>query len=292
MGVFISQFFLLLQRVIPKRLITAIVYRMTHLRVRLIKNFLIYSFIKFYKVDLDEVQKPVPDGFINFNDFFIRELRSGSRPIDSSNLSIISPVDGFASVIGRIKKNALWQAKGYNYSLEDLLVTDLDEVQHYYEGSFATIYLAPSNYHRVHAPLAGELVRAHFVPGTVFSVNQTTVPFLRGLFTRNERLICHFKTDIGPMILIFVGALNVGSITTPWTGEIKPRSGNVVENIKLQSSSQPKTVNKGELLGWFNTGSTIILLLPPRVCAWRSGLKPGDPLKMGESLGLITKQDT
>jgi phosphatidylserine decarboxylase len=292
MGVFISQFFLLLQRMIPKRLITAIVYRMTHLRVRLIKNFLIYSFIKFYKVDLNEVQKPVPDGFINFNDFFIRELRSGSRPIDSSNLSIISPVDGFASAIGRIKKNALWQAKGYDYSLEDLLVTDLDEVQHYYKGSFATIYLAPSNYHRVHAPLAGELVSAHFVPGTVFSVNQTTVPFLRGLFTRNERLICHFRTDIGPMILIFVGALNVGSITTPWTGEIKPRSGNVIENIKLQSSSQPKTVNKGELLGWFNTGSTIILLLPPRVCAWRPGLKSGDLLKMGESIGLITKQDT
>ena len=292
MVVFISQFFLLLQRVIPKRLITAIVYRLAHLRVRLIKDFLIHSFIKFYKVDLNEIQKPVPDGFINFNDFFTRELRSGSRPIDSSDLSIISPADGFASAIGRIKKNTLWQAKGHDYSLEDLLVTNLDEAQLYYDGSFATIYLAPFNYHRVHAPLAGELVSAHFVPGTLFNVNQTTVSFLRGLFTRNERLICHFSTAIGPMVLIFVGALNVGSITTPWTGEIKPRSGNVVENIKLQSSSQPKTVNKGDLLGWFNMGSTIILLLPPRVCAWRSGLKSGDILKVGESLGRIIKQNT
>lgn len=291
MVVFISQLFLLLQRVIPKRLITAIIYRLTHLRVQLIKNFLIYSFIKFYKVDLDEVHKPVPDGFINFNDFFTRELRSGSRPIDSSDSSIISPVDGFASAIGCIKKNALWQAKGYEYNLEDLLVTDLDEAQRYHEGSFVTIYLAPFNYHRVHAPLAGELISAHFIPGTLFSVNQMTVPFLRGLFTRNERLICHFRTAVGPMILIFVGALNVGSITTPWTGEINPRARNVVENIKLQSSSQPKTVNKGDLLGWFNMGSTIILLLPPRVCAWRPELKSGDLLKVGESLGRITKQD-
>ena len=289
MAVFVAQLFLLLQRLMPKRLITAIVYRLARIRVPLIKDFLIRSFVKFYEVNLDEVQKSVPDGFISFNDFFTRELADGSRPIDSSDSSIVSPADGIVSAAGSIKKNAVLQAKGHDYSLEELLATDLDEAQRYYDGSFATIYLAPFNYHRVHAPLAGELVAAHFVPGSLFSVNQTTVSFLRGLFTRNERLICHFRTAAGPMVLIFVGALNVGSITTPWTGEIRPRKGHVVENIDLRSSSQAKTVNKGDLLGWFNMGSTIILLLPPGVCDWRSGLKSGEALRMGESLGRIVK---
>jgi phosphatidylserine decarboxylase len=289
MAVFVAQLFLLLQRMMPKGLITAIVYRLARIRVRLIKDFLIRSFARFYEVNLDEVQKSVPDGFISFNDFFTRELADGSRPIDSSDSSIVSPADGIVSAAGSIKKNAVLQAKGHDYNLEELLATNLDEAQRYYDGSFATIYLAPFNYHRVHAPLAGELVAAHFVPGSLFSVNQMTVSFLRGLFTRNERLICHFRTAAGPMVLIFVGALNVGSITTPWTGEIRPRKGHVVENIDLQSSSQPKTVNKGDLLGWFNMGSTIILLLPPGVCDWRSGLKSGEALRMGESLGRIVK---
>ena len=289
MAVFIAQLFLLLQHIMPKRLITAIVYRLARIRVRFIKDFLIRSFVKIYEVNLDEVQKSVPDGFINFNDFFIRELADGSRPIDSSDLSIVSPADGIISAAGSIEGKAVLQAKGHDFSLEELLATDLDEAQRYYDGSFATIYLAPFNYHRVHAPLAGELIAAHFVPGSLFSVNQTTVSFLRGLFTRNERLICHFRTAAGPMVLIFVGALNVGSITTPWTGEIRPRKGHVVENIDLQSSSQAKTVNKGDLLGWFNMGSTIIMLLPPGVCDWRSGLKSGEALRMGESLGRIVK---
>lgn len=292
MAVFIAQLFLLLQRMMPKRLITAIVHRLARIRVRLIKDFLIRSFVKFYEVNLDEVKKSAPDGFTSFNDFFTRELERGSRPIDSSDLSIVSPADGIISAAGSIKKNAVLQAKGIDYSLEELLATDLDEAQRYYDGSFATIYLAPFNCHRVHAPLAGELVAARFVPGSLFSVNLTTVSFLRGLFTRNERLICHFRTAAGPMVLIFVGALNVGSITTPWTGEIRPRKGNMVENIDLQSSSQAKTVNKGDLLGWFNMGSTIILLLPPGVCDWRSGLESGEALRMGEALGRIVQLKT
>lgn len=179
------------------------------------------------------------------------------------------------------------QAKGRDYGLEDLLATDLEDAERYYDGSFATLYLAPFNYHRVHAPLAGELVAARFVPGTLFSVNPTAVAALPRLFTRNERLICHFSTAGGPFVLIFVGALNVGSITTPWSGEIRPRHGNMAEDIDLQATSQARTVAKGDLLGWFNMGSTIILLLPPRVCEWRSGLESGDAVRMGEILGRI-----
>ncbi len=287
MAIFVSQLFLLLQHILPKRLITTLVYRLSHIRVRAIKNLLIRSFLKIYAVNLDEVQKSAPDEFVSFNDFFTRELKSGSRPIDSSASSIVSPADGFISAAGYIEKNSVLQAKGLDYSLEDLLATDLDEARGYYDGSFATIYLAPFNYHRVHAPIAGELVAARFVPGTLFSVNQMTVSSLRGLFVRNERLICHFRTAAGPYVLIFVGAMNVGSITTPWTGEVRPRKGIVVENIDLHRTTSPRSVGKGDLLGWFNMGSTVILLLPPHVCEWRSELGCGDALRMGEAIGQI-----
>ncbi len=271
----------------PKRLITALVYRLARIRVQAIKDLLIRSFLKIYAVDLNEVQESVPDGFETFNDFFIRELKNDSRPIDLSDSAIVSPADGFISAVGRIEKNSVLQAKGLDYSLEELLATDLVEAQSYYHGSFATIYLAPFNYHRVHAPLASELVAARFVPGTLYSVNQTTVSNFRGLFVRNERLICHFKTATGPYVLIFVGALNVGSIATPWTGELRPRKGNVVENIDLRGSTSSRTVDKGDLLGWFNMGSTVILLLPPQVCEWRSEMGCGDALKMGEAIGQL-----
>ncbi len=287
MAVFVSQLFLLLQHILPKRLITALVYRLARIRVRAIKDLLIRSFLKIYTVNLDEVARSVPDEFVSFNDFFIRELNSDSRPIDSSASSIVSPADGFISAVGRIEKNSVLQAKGLDYSLEELLATDLDEAQSYYDGSFATIYLAPFNYHRVHAPFAGELVAARYVPGTLFSVNQMTVSNIRGLFVRNERLICHFRTAAGPYVLILVGAMNVGSITTPWTGELRPRKGNIVENIDLQRATPPRSADKGDLLGWFNMGSTVILLLPPHVCEWRSGLGSGDALRMGEAIGRI-----
>lgn len=287
MAVFVSQLFLLLQRLLPKRLLTALVYRLARIRVPAIKDLLIRSFLKMYTVKLDELAKSVPNDFGSFNDFFIRELKSDARPIDSSTLSIVSPADGFVSAVGHIEKNMLLQAKGLDYSLEDLLATDLHDARNFYDGSFASIYLAPFNYHRVHAPLAGELVAARFVPGTLFSVNQSTVSHLRGLFVRNERLICHFRTTAGPCVVIFVGAMNVGSITTPWTGELRPRKGSIVDNIDLQESEVSLTVDKGDLLGWFNMGSTVIVLAPPGVCTWKSGLQAGDALRMGEAIGRI-----
>jgi phosphatidylserine decarboxylase len=287
MAVFVSQLFLLLQRILPKRLLTALVYRLARLRVPAIKDLLIRSFLKMYAVDLDEVADSVPSDFVSFNDFFIRELKPDARPIDSSTSSIVSPADGFVSAVGHTEENLLLQAKGLDYSLEELLATDLHDARNFYDGSFATIYLAPFNYHRVHAPLAGELVAVRFVPGTLFSVNQSTVSHLRGLFVRNERLICHFKTAAGPCVVIFVGAMSVGSITTPWTGELRPRKGNIVDNIDLHDSDTSLIVGKGDLLGWFNMGSTVIVLTPPGVCTWKSGLQAGDALRMGEAIGQI-----
>lgn len=278
--------FLLLQRLLPKHLMTAIVRRLAHIRIPAIKNFLIRAFIKTYDVDVDEIPQPVPGGFTDFNAFFTRELAAGAREIDSSPASVVSPVDGITSAAGSIHNGRLLQAKNIHYSLEDLLATDLADATLYKNGEFGTFYLAPYNYHRVHSPLPGELTAMRYVPGSLFSVNQWTVESLPCLFARNERLICHFRSTAGPMILILVGALHVGSISTPWTGTLRPKRAGVVEDLKLDPEVST-TVAKGQLVGWFNMGSTVIVLLPPETCSWRDDLTFGRRVRMGEAIGTL-----
>ena len=183
----------------------------------------------------------------------------------------------------QIDENLIFQAKGIDYTLEDLLAADIDKADAFQNGRFATIYLAPYNYHRIHMPLDGRLLAAHYVPGDLFSVNAATVSRVAGLFHRNERLNLHFDTSIGPVVVIFVGALNVGSITTPWTGEIRPRKRGVVENRDLGRVS--RELKKGDLLGWFNMGSTVIVLLPENGGEWQATLRPGETVRMGEAIG-------
>lgn len=275
--------FVLLQYLLPRHWLTALIWRIARIRHTRTKNFLITKFSSAFAVALDDVKLAVPDGFATFNDFFIRELHDDARPVDDDPDSIVSPVDGTVSFAGPIRGDSIFQAKGIDYSLGDLLATDTEEAERYVDGSFATIYLAPYNYHRVHAPVAGELVAARYVPGDLFSVNAATVASLAGLFRRNERLVMHFRTGFGPAVVILVGALNVGSISTPWTGEIRPRKAGVVDALDL--SRHPASVRKGDLLGWFNMGSTVILLLPKGVCAWDEDLKPGETLEMGVAIG-------
>ena len=282
----LDRLFVALQYVLPRHWLTAIVWRIARIRQPRVKNFLIRQFVRAFDVDLDEVKLTVPGDFATFNDFFVRELKDGAREIDDDSDALVSPVDGTVSFAGDIERDSLFQAKGLDYSLGDLLATDLDEVEHYVDGRFATIYLAPYNYHRVHAPFAGELVGARYIPGDLFSVNEATVSRLRGLFRRNERLVLHFRTDIGPAALILVGALNVGSISTPWTGEIRPRKAGVVDALNL--SQHPTQIAKGDLLGWFNMGSTVILLMPPGACEWDDDLEPGETLRMGEEIGELS----
>lgn len=275
--------FVVLQYLLPKYWLTAVIYRLARIRNRPIKNFLITQFIKLYKVDTDEIDREVPQEFPTFNDFFVRELASGARTIDDADNAIVSPVDGTVSMAGSLRAGRLLQAKGVDYSLEDFLATDLEDSAAYFGGRFATLYLAPFNYHRVHAPLDGRLVAARYVPGDLFSVNPATVSKVSGLFRRNERLILHFKTRAGPMVLVLVGALNVGSISTPWSGEIRPRKTGVVDTIDI--SKHNRDVRKGDLLGWFNMGSTVILLLPDGAGDWNADLESGDTVRMGESIG-------
>ena len=275
-----------LQYLLPRYWMTSLIYRLARVRSTRFKNFLITRFIRLYKVDTGDVDIAIPDGFASFNDFFIRELRAGARPIDGDDRVVVSPADGTVSQAGIIRNDLILQAKGHDYALGDLLATDLEDVDAYRDGVFATIYLAPYNYHRVHAPLPGELVAMRYVPGELFSVNAATAAAIPGLFRRNERLIMHFRTTIGPAVLIMVGALNVGSISTPWSGQIRPRKKGSVEVVNIASATD---IASGDLLGWFNMGSTVILLLPNGTCTWHDGLEPGASVVMGRSIGTLSQ---
>ena len=279
--------FVQLQRILPRYLLTGIVNHLTRIRLRPLKNFLIRRFIAAYDVDIDELDRAVPDDYQTFNDFFTRELAAGRRPVDPSPSAFTSPVDGSVSAVGSIEKDLILQAKGIYYSVPDLLATDLQDADHFVDGEFVTIYLAPFNYHRVHSPVSGELVAARYVPGDLFSVNAATVSHLPRLFEANERLVCHFDTDCGPMILVFVGAMNVGSISTRWTGEIRPRKTGVVQDINIRDTGVEPRVSRGDPLGCFNMGSTVVILMPPGSIEWRPDLVGGSAVRMGEAIGTM-----
>lgn len=279
----LAKAFVVLQYLLPKHWLTAVVYRIARIRNASIKDFLIDRFVRLYDVDVDEIKLNVPRDFPTFNDFFVRELSDDARSIEPGAATIVSPVDGTVSTAGALRAGSLLQAKGLSYTLDDLLATDLEESAAYIDGRYATIYLAPYNYHRVHAPFDGVLVAARYVPGDLFSVNEATVARVDGLFRRNERLVMHFRTERGPAVLVFVGAMNVGSISTPWSGEIRPRKAGTVDAIDL--SSHDTTVRKGDLLGWFNMGSTVILVLPDASCEWADELRSGTTVRMGQAIG-------
>ena len=280
--------FVILQRLIPLYVITQFIHWLARIRIPAVKNMLIRRFINHYRVETNELNQNVPDGYLTFNDFFIRDLAPGARQIDDSPYSIISPVDGTISAAGPIEEDRVMQAKKIDYSLADLLVTNKTDADYYANGSFVTIYLAPHNYHRVHAPLSGYLRAARYVPGSLFSVNDGTVQNHAQLFVGNERLICNLDTDIGDVTLIFVGALNVGTINTIWTGDIRPRRKGLIEEIDLSTTYSDLNFNKGALLGWFNLGSTVILLCPPKTSSNFSAIGLGQSVKMGEEIGKIT----
>lgn len=282
----LAALFVAMQYILPQHLLTALIWRIARIRQVAVKNFLISHFVDIYDVDVADVKQEVPGDFATFNDFFIRELVAEARPIDDDINSIVSPVDGTVSIADVIRGDSIIQAKGIDYSLDDLLATDLEQAKAYVDGTFATIYLAPYNYHRIHAPLDGELLAARYIPGDLFSVNEATVTRVNGLFRRNERLVMHFATSSGPAALIFVGALNVGSISTPWSGELRPRKNGVVDVLDLSGCAT--TVRKGDLLGWFNMGSTVILLMPSGTCEWGNDICAGQTLRVGEAIGQLS----
>jgi phosphatidylserine decarboxylase len=277
-----GRLFVLFQHLLPRHALTAIVHRLARLRNRALKNAMIRGFVRLFDVDLDDAASSSPDDYETFNAFFIRELAEGARPIDPDDRRIVSPVDGTIHSAAALDRHSIVQAKGIDYTLDELFAIDLAEAHAFTNGSVATIYLAPYNYHRVHVPFDASLVAAHYVPGDLFSVNAATTARIPGLFHRNERLNLHFSTGFGPAALILVGALNVGSISTPWTGEIRPRKSGVVETIDV--SGKPTALSKGDLVGWFNMGSTVILLLPEGAARWLDSTATRNAVRVGQAI--------
>jgi phosphatidylserine decarboxylase len=278
--------FVSLQYLLPQHLLSRVVYHLTRSRIRWFKDALIGAFVHSYRPDMGDAEVADPHAYGSFNAFFTRALRAGARPAPQESSAIASPVDGAVSQAGELRDDRLYQAKGHDYTLGQLLAESTDYVERFRGGRFATIYLAPFNYHRIHMPLAGQLCGAWHVPGSLFSVNRTTAALVPGLFARNERVICLFESAAGPFAVILVGALFVGSMRTLWHGEVTPRRAGG-PNPLTPEPGVPLQLARGAEMARFNMGSTVILLLPAGMAEWRSDLVPGQAVRVGQVLGQL-----
>jgi phosphatidylserine decarboxylase len=283
-----ARLFVALQYLLPQHFISRLAYRITRSRVPLVKNALIRSFVGNFHPDMSEAEQPDPLQYQSFNAFFTRALRAPARPSDPDPAVLVCPVDGTVSQIGRLDGSWLVQAKGHAYTLESLLAADLSWAARFRGGAFATLYLAPFNYHRVHMPLRGALRAAWYVPGQLFSVNATTAAGVPGVFARNERVVCVFAHEALTFAVVLVGALLVGSIATVWHGEVTPRAVRGCADLPLDAGRAALDLEKGAELGRFNMGSTVILLLPPGSSEWLPGLAPGSSVRLGQALARLT----
>jgi phosphatidylserine decarboxylase len=243
-----------------------------------VKSTLINAFIKRFNVDMSQALEPDPSAYATFNDFFTRALKVDVRPMGNG---IISPADGVLSQYGRLQAGQLVQAKGHAYSAQTLLGGDTALAEEFLGGSFATVYLSPRDYHRVHMPVTGTLREMIYVPGRLFSVNQATANYVPGLFARNERLVCIFDTEHGPMAMVLVGAMIVAAIETVWSGQVTPLSS----QPQRMQFGHPITLEKGAEMGRFKLGSTVVMCFAKQVEFADS--KPDVNVQMGQSLGHI-----
>lgn len=274
------------QYLLPHKFICWLAGISANCKVVLIKNFLISYFIKRYAVNMAEAIEENPFAYASYNQFFTRKLKPECRPIASAAKAIVSPADGLIAQIGNINNSKIIQAKGHDYSVQALLGGDAELAQHFSNGSFATIYLAPKDYHRIHMPLAGRLQKMQYIPGQLFSVNTHAAENIPNLFARNERVVTIFDTAAGKMAVILVGAMIVGSIDTVWAGTISPPHFETINTWEYDFLEQPIDLAKGEELGHFKLGSTVIVLFAPQAIAWDTKLHHNLDIKMGQQLGL------
>lgn len=277
-----------LQYLLPHHLLSALMLRATRIRWRPVKNLLIGAVIRSYEVDMTEAQEPDPTAYATFNAFFTRPLRRDARPIVAQENAVACPVDGTLSQLGTIDDGRVLQAKGHDCSLSELLGGSRGRAQEFANGVFATIYLSPRDYHRVHMPLGATLREMIHVPGRLFSVNPVTTALVPRLFGRNERVLCLFKTSCGPMALILVGAIFVGSMETVWADQVTPTRTRKPDQTPAERSVI--RLGKGVEMGRFNMGSTVIVLFGPGRVAWDPGVGPGTRLRMGQRIGRIREQ--
>lgn len=282
-----ARMFVALQHVLPQHLLSRVVHRLTRSRLRPLKNALIGAFVRHFHPDMSEASEPEPLRYRSFNEFFTRELRPGARAWDRDPCALGSPVDGTVSQIGRLTGGRIMQAKGHEYTLEALLGGPSPWTERFADGSFATLYLAPYNYHRIHMPTGATLRAAWYVPGRLFSVNATTAAAVPGLFARNERVILSFEEGPLTFAVVLVGALFVGSMRTAWHGDVTPRRPRSPCGLAVPTDPAPR-LEKGMELGLFNMGSTVIVLLPRGALEWSPDLAPGSTLRVGQTLGRLT----
>jgi phosphatidylserine decarboxylase len=273
----------LIQYALPHQALSALVGRIANCRIPWLKNRLIDIFIRHYGVDMRDARETDPHQYPTFNSFFTRCLKPEARPVVQDAKAIACPVDGTVSQAGVIASDKLFQAKGFSYSLQNLLGGCAERAAPFLDGRFATLYLAPKDYHRVHMPLAGRLREMVYVPGRLFSVNSATTERVDNLFARNERVIALFDTAIGPMAVILVGAMIVGSINTVWAGAINAAQR---RQLKVQQYQQQIIeLDRGTDMGHFCLGSTVILLFAANRMQWLPGIQPGQSLRMGSAIG-------
>ncbi len=269
------------QYVLPKRALTAFAGRIAGARAGTLTTRLIRWFVGRYGVDMAEAANPDIASYASFNEFFTRALRADARPLATADF--VCPVDGAISQFGAIERDQIFQAKGHQYSTTALVGGDRALAEKFENGRFATLYLSPKDYHRIHMPCDGVLQRMIYVPGALFSVNPVTARGVPGLFARNERVVCVFESAQGPFVLTLVGATIVGSMATVWHGVVNPpRSGQVRE---WTYKDRQVVLKKGEELGRFLLGSTVVLLFPDKSLAFNPGWSPARAIRMGEAMG-------
>lgn len=273
------------QYFIPHHLFSRLVGWLAESRAPFIKNTFIDFFARRYQVNMSEAVEENPLAYENFNAFFTRALKPGARPIDADPDSIVSPADGAISQLGPIQGDIVFQAKGHYYSLCELLGGNKERAKAFEGGQFATVYLSPRDYHRVHMPFTGTLREMIFVPGELFSVNTRTAENVPRLFARNERVVAIFDTELGPMAVVLVGAMIVASIETVWAGVVAPMQAGVKVTDYQSTPRDPVVLEKGAEIGRFRLGSTAIVVFGPGVAAWDENYKEGSPTRMGEKLG-------
>jgi phosphatidylserine decarboxylase len=273
------------QYIIPKHGLTAFAGLVASVKNPRVKNYIIQRFIDKYRVNMSEALIEDPKAYACFNDFFIRHLKPECRPLAQAD--IISPVDGCVSEIGMINEGQLIQAKGRYYSVEELLACDQAIASQFVQGQFATLYLSPKDYHRVHMPIGAELKSMTYIPGALFSVQPTTARVVPKLFARNERLAVFFETRVGPMVMVLVGATIVGAIGTSWHGDLKRARKKT--GFDYTQDSMHKMMGQGDEMGFFKLGSTVILLFANgKQVQWNGNLKAGSAIRFGEAIGDLT----
>lgn len=270
-----NRLFALLQRLLPQHALSRLAGWLADARAAWIRKPFVHAFARFYRVDMSEAERPGLNDYHSFNDFFTRTLRGDARPLEGAQDEPVSPADGMISQAGTLQGDALLQAKGTHYRLAELVGEPAEE---FHGGTFATIYLAPRDYHRVHLPASGTLTATTAIPGALFSVNARTEAAVSDLFCRNERLVCRFETPHGPMLVVLVGALIVASIETVWGGAVSP-----YRRVERERWDLP--LERGAEIGRFLLGSTVIVCWPPGRVALDEHVQRGRSVRMGERLG-------